>query len=56
MKKKSKRYRVDVYMKWTEEYVVRANTAAEAKRKAWERFKKRPPKTCFAFLADRDDY
>ena len=35
--------------------VVKAKTAAEARRKAWEKFKRRPPKSCFTLMEDRID-
>ena len=42
-------------MKWSEEYTINAKSAAEAKRKAWAKFKKRCPKKNFELLADRND-
>ena len=36
-------------------YTVKAKTAAEARRKAWEKFKRRPPKSCFTLMEDRID-
>lgn len=53
--KKTKTYSVSIDMKWSEEYTVQATTAAEAKRIAWERFKKNPPKKLFELLADREN-
>ena len=32
-----------------------AKTAAEARRKAWGKFKRRPPKSCFTLMEDRID-
>ena len=34
---------------------VKAKTAAEARRKAWGKFKRRPPKSCFTLMEDRID-
>ena len=40
-------------MTWSEEYVVTAKTKGEAKRKAWARFKKNPPKKNFTIEVDQ---
>lgn len=50
--KKKKTYSVNIDMKWSQDYMVRATTIAEAKKIAWERFKKNPPKGLFELLAD----
>lgn len=50
--KKKKTYSVNIDMKWSKECKVRATTAAEAKKIAWERFKKNPSKGLFELLAD----
>ena len=55
MKKKKKTYSVNVAMTWSMEYTVRATTKAEAKRIAWNRFKRNPPKRCFEILAYKKD-
>lgn len=52
--KKTKTYSVSIDMKWSEEYTVQAATATEAKRIAWTRFKKNPPKKLFELLADKE--
>jgi hypothetical protein len=54
MKKEKKNYDVNIDMKWSMDYTVKANSMAEAKKIAWERFKNNPPKSCFEILADRD--
>lgn len=53
--KKTKTYEVTVDMTWSQSYTVKAKTAAEAKRKAWEKFKKHSPKSCFTLMEDRID-
>lgn len=50
--KKKKTYSVNIDMKWSKDVTVRAFTQAEAKKIAWERFKKNPPKWLFELLAD----
>lgn len=50
-----KTYRVNIDMKWSEEKLIKAKTAGEAKRKAWAAFKRRCPKRNFEILADRED-
>lgn len=50
--KKKKTYSVNIDMKWSHDSTVRASTLAEAKKIAWERFKKHPPKGLFELLAD----
>lgn len=52
--KKQKTYLVNIDMKWSEEYSIKAKTEAEAKKKAWEKFKKNPPKNLFEILADEE--
>lgn len=42
-------------MTWSEEFVIKAKTAGEAKKKAWNKFRNRPPKKNFTFLVDRED-
>lgn len=61
-KKAIKTYEVEVSMTWSQSYTVKAKTAAEARRKAitkvniqWEKFKRRPPKSCFTLMEDRID-
>ena len=54
-KKAIKTYEVEVSMPWSQSYTVKAKTAAEARRKAWEKFKRRPPKSCFTLMEDRID-
>ena len=49
-KKATKTYEVEVSMTWSQSYTVKAKTAAEARRKAWEKFKRRPPKSCFTLM------
>lgn len=51
-KKTTKAYEVEIDMSWSMTYTVKAKTAAEARRKAWEKFKRQPPKSCFSFMAD----
>lgn len=53
MRKIKKEYSVNVDMHWSMDYEVKACSAAEAKRLAWEKFKKNPPKKCFEILADK---
>ena len=53
-KKLSKTYRVNIDMRWSKDIVVKATSAAEAKRKAWDIFKKRPARNLFGLLADRE--
>lgn len=54
-KKATKTYEVEVSMTWSQSYTVKAKTAAEARRKAWEKFKRHPPKSCFTLMEDRID-
>lgn len=54
-KKATKTYEVEVSMTWSQSYTVKAKTAAEARRKAWEKFKRHPPKFCFTLMEDRID-
>lgn len=41
-------------MKWSMVYIIEAETAAEAKRIAWERFKSNPHKKFFEIQADKN--
>ncbi len=50
-----KKYSVNIDMTWSEDYRVSAKNVAEAKRKAWEKFKKRLPKKNFKIDADKID-
>lgn len=54
MKKAKKGYTVNIDMKWSKDYTVKANSLAEAKKIAWDKFKSNPPKSCFEILADRE--
>ena len=54
-KKTARTYEVTVDMTWSQSYTVKAKTAAEAPRKAWGKFKRRPPKSCFTLMEDRID-
>jgi len=54
-KKTARTYEVTVDMTWSQSYTVKAKTAAEARRKAWGKFKRRPPKSCFTLMEDRID-
>lgn len=47
MAKKNKTYLVGIDMNASTEYVIRAKNKAEAKKMAFERFKKRLPKKLF---------
>lgn len=53
-KKTARTYEVTVDMTWSQSYTVKAKTAAEARRKH-EKFKRRPPKSCFTLMEDRID-
>lgn len=53
MKKTAKTYEVEIDMIWSETYTVKAKTAAEARRKAWAKFKRCPPKSCFTFTEEK---
>lgn len=50
---KKEYYEVNVDMKWSQDYRIKAKSASEAKKKAWERFRKRPPRKLFELLADK---
>lgn len=52
--KKIKIYSVNIDMKWSEEYLIKANSASEARKKAWEKFKKNPPKKLFELMVDEN--
>lgn len=54
-RKIKKTYRVNVDMKWSTDYVIKAKTTGEAKKKAWARFKRACPRKLFELLADRED-
>ena len=54
-KKTARTYEVTVDMTWSQSYTVKAKKTAEARRKAWEKFKRRPPKSCFTLMEDRID-
>lgn len=53
MNKIKKEYLVNVDMRWSIDYEVKACSETEAKRLAWEKFKKNLPKKCFEILADK---
>lgn len=53
MDKIKKEYLVNVDMRWSMDYEVKACSETEAKRLAWEKFKKNPPKKCFEISADK---
>lgn len=53
-KKPSKLYRVNVDMKWSDDIVVKAKTAGEARKKAWAQFKRRCPRKLFELNADAE--
>ena len=53
MSKIKKEYLVNVDMRWSMDYEVKACSETEAKRLAWEKFKKNPPKKCFEISADK---
>lgn len=46
-------FEVNIDMTWSQTYRVKARTAGEANRKAWAKFKARPPKKNFDFLTDK---
>lgn len=52
--KKQKTYSVNIDMKWSQDYVIKATSMTEAKKKAWEKFKKNPPKKIFEILASKE--
>lgn len=52
--KKIKAYCINIDMKWSGEYTIKAVSTTEAKKKAWEKFKKNPPKKLFEILADKE--
>ena len=52
MSKIKKEYSVNVDMRWSMDYEIKACSETEAKRLAWEKFKKNPPKKCFEISAD----
>lgn len=50
---KNKKYLVNIDMKWSQEYSIKAGSASEAKKKAWEKFKNKLPKNSFEILSDQ---
>lgn len=46
-------FEVNIDMTWSQTYRVRARTNGEAKQKAWNKFKRNPPKRNFGFLSDK---
>ena len=52
--KKQKTYQVNIDMKWSQDYSIKAGSITEARRKAWEKFKKNLPKGLFEIVADKD--
>jgi hypothetical protein len=54
-KKKLKKYSVSIDMTWSEGYSnISARTPGEAKKKAWNKFKSKPPKSNFNIDADEE--
>lgn len=51
-----KNYVVNVNMKWSKDYKIKADTKAEAKKIVWEKFKKSIPKDLFELLVDEDPF
>jgi hypothetical protein len=51
--KKVKDYVVNVDMKYSMEYRVKAKTAGEARKKIWRKFINRPPSRCFDIMVDK---
>lgn len=49
-----KTYEVNIDMKWSKDYKIKATSAAEAKRIAWEKFKSNPGKSLFEILAEKE--
>lgn len=47
-----KTYQVNIDMIWSTSKIVKAKSKAEAKKKAWEKFKKTPPKKDFSIDVD----
>lgn len=41
-------------MKWSQEYFIKTGSITEAKKKAWEKFKKNPPKRLFEILDEEE--
>lgn len=54
--KKNKNYTVNIDMKWSKDYKIKAATKSEAKKIAWERFKKSIPKDLFELSVDEDPF
>lgn len=55
MAKNNKTYTVNIDMKWSIDYIVEASSQAEAQQKAWEKFKKKPPKKLFELMVANTD-
>lgn len=55
MKMKEKTFSVNIDMVWSMDYVVKAKTKSEAKKKAWDKFKKNPPKKIFRIEPQQED-
>ena len=53
--KAKKTYEVNIDMKWSKDYKIKATSAAEAKRIAWEKFKRNPGKSLFEILAEKEE-
>jgi hypothetical protein len=51
--KTKKEYTVNVDMKWSKNYTVKAESISEAKKLAWDKFKTNLPKSCFSVLIDK---
>lgn len=49
-----KNFTVNIDMTWSEDIKVKAKTKAEARRLAWEKFKKKLPKKNFTISEDED--
>lgn len=54
--KKNKNYTVNIDMEWSKDYKIKATTKSEAKKIAWERFKKSIPKDLFELSVDEDPF
>ncbi len=52
---KNKLYTVNIDLVWSQDFTVSAKTEAEARKKAWKRFKRYPHKKDFRIEADRID-
>ena len=49
-----KDYTVNIDMTWSQDYKVKASTAEEARKKAWDKFKANPPKKDFKINAEKE--